>query len=146
MSSFGKTLKRIREAKGLPQREAARRIDMDHARFSRLENDRTGFNPTRETVEKIAQALEASEEERGELLAAAGRLDQEIESMARLASKRPAIAKLFRIIIRLSQDQIEELLKRVERDFPVVSEEPVSNVGIKRGSVAQLKTRKRPKS
>lgn len=146
VSSFGKILKRIREAKGLPQREAARRIDMDHARFSRLENDRTGFNPTRETVEKIAQALEASEEERGELLTAAGRLDQEIESMARLASSRPAIAKLFRIIIQLSQDQIEELLKRVERDFPAASEEAVSDVGIKRGNVARRKTRKRPKS
>lgn len=117
MSSFGKILKRIRSNKGLPQREAARRIGMDHARFSRLENDRTGFNPTRETVLKIAQALEVDEIERGELLEAAGRLDQEIEALARTASKRPALAKLLRIAAQLSSEQLEELLNNAEAIF-----------------------------
>lgn len=149
VTSFGNTLKRIREAKGLSQREVARRTDMDHARFSRLENDRTGFNPTRETVEKIAQSLEATEEERRELLAAAGRLDQEIESMAHIVSKHPAVAKLLRIIIRLSQNQIEELLRQVERNFPAASEETANDGGmqqIKKGSIAHRKTRSPSKS
>lgn len=141
--TFGKTLKRIREAKGLPQREVAGRIPMDYSRFSRLENDRSGFNPTHKTVEKIARALGATEEERGDLLAAAGRLDQEIEFMARIASKRPAVAKLLRIIVRLPQDQVEELLRQVERDFPAGPEESIHNVGIKRGSRARPKTRKK---
>ncbi len=115
--TFGETLKRVRASKGLPQREVARRIPMDYSRFSRLENDRIGFNPTRETVEKIARALEASPEERGELLAAAGRLDHEIESLARTASENPAIGSLLRIAVNLPPERLETLLSYAESNF-----------------------------
>jgi transcriptional regulator with XRE-family HTH domain len=115
--TFGETLKRIRASKGLPQREVARRIPMDYSRFSRLENDRTGFNPTRETVEKIARALGAGPEEHGELLAAAGRLDREIESLASVASENPAIGRLLRIAADLPPEKLEILLSYAETNF-----------------------------
>lgn len=115
--TFGKVLKHIRAGKGLSQREVARRIPMDYSRFSRLENDRLGFNPTRETIEKIVQALGASPEERGELLAAAGRLDTEVESLARIASRRPAVGKLLRVAVELPPEKIEELLNYVETNL-----------------------------
>lgn len=126
--TFGETLKRIRKHKEISQREVARRVGMDHARFSRLENDRTGFNPTRETVERIASALETNEDERNELLAAAGRLDKEIELIARAASKDPVVAKLLRLITKLSQDQVKKLLERIETDFSLSSKENVSDL------------------
>lgn len=115
--TFGEALRRIRLGKRLSQREVARRIPMDYSRFSRLENDRLGFNPTHETIEKIVRALEASQEERGELLAAAGRLDQEIESLARIASERPAIGRLLRAAVNLPPDKVEALLNYVEANF-----------------------------
>ena len=55
--SFGKTLQRIRRAKGKTQRQIANKMKMDYSYFSRLENDRFDSQPTRETVEKITQAL-----------------------------------------------------------------------------------------
>jgi transcriptional regulator with XRE-family HTH domain len=115
--TFGETLRHIRTDKGLSQREVARRIPMDYSRFSRLENDRLGFNPTHETIEKIVRALEASQEERRELLAAAGRLDKEIESLARIASERPAVGRLLRVVVDLPPDKVEALLSYVEANF-----------------------------
>jgi len=120
--TFGKALRRIRTDKGLSQREVARRIPMDYSRFSRLENDRLGFNPTRDTIEKIVRAIGASPEERGELLGAAGRLDTEVESMARLASERPAIGKLLRIAVGLTPEKIEALLNYAETELMEGSE------------------------
>lgn len=127
--TFGETLKRIRASKGLPQREVARRIPMDYSRFSRLENDRLGFNPTRETVEKIARALEADSQERGELLAAAGRLDREIESLARTATEHPAIRRLLHIAVNLPPEDLEILLSYAESNFGGVPKAGTKQVG-----------------
>lgn len=142
--TFGETLRQIRAGKGLSQREVARRIPMDYSRFSRLENDRLGFNPTRETVEKIARALGAAAEERGELLAAAGRLDQEAEALAQAASKHPAIGRLLSIAASLSSEDVERLLNYAETNFVASRETATSGKGssAKRGGSA---TRHRPR-
>lgn len=52
---IGANIKRIREAKGLSQKEVALSIKMDSAQYSRIENDKT--DPTFSTIEKISNAL-----------------------------------------------------------------------------------------
>ena len=115
--TFGKTLQRIRRAKGKTQRDVAQKIEMDYSYFSRLENDRFDSKPTRETIDKIAEALECTEEERGELLSSAGRIDEELERAARIASKKPAVGKLFRAVVHLPPDRVEEILEQVQSEL-----------------------------
>jgi transcriptional regulator with XRE-family HTH domain len=115
--TFGKTLQRIRREKGKTQRDVANIIEMDYSYFSRLENDRFESKPTRETVDKIAEALECTEEERGELLAAAGRIDEELEKATRIASERPAVGKLFRAVVNLPPERIAELVEEIQLEL-----------------------------
>ena len=114
--SFGNTLQQIRRAKGMTQREVAQKIGMDYSYFSRLENDRFDSKPTRDTIDKIAEALECSEEERGGLLAEAGRINQELEEAVRVASKRPELGQLFQAAVKLPPDKIDEILKQVNSE------------------------------
>jgi len=55
MIALNKTLKRVREAKGLSQKELAGLIDMAQAQYSRIESGKT--DPSFSAVVKIAQAL-----------------------------------------------------------------------------------------
>lgn len=114
--TFGQILRRIRRSKEMTQREVAQNIAMDYSYFSRLENDRFDSKPTRDTVDKIADALSCNEEERSELLAAAGRINEEIEQAARIASKDPVFGKLFRAVVRLPLDRVEEIADQVEAE------------------------------
>lgn len=111
--TFGKVLQKIRRSKGLTQREVAKKIDMDFSYFSRLENDRFDSKPTRETVDKIADALDCSESERDELMSAAGRITEEVE---RAANKNPEMIKLFRSAIQLPPEKIAQYAKKMEAD------------------------------
>lgn len=52
---IGANIKKVREAKGLSQKEVALSLKMDSAQYSRIENDKT--DPTFSTIEKIAKAL-----------------------------------------------------------------------------------------
>lgn len=115
--TFGKTLQRIRRAKGKTQRDVAQKIGMDYSYFSRLENDRFDSRPTRETIDKIADALECTDEERGELLSSAGRIDEELEKAARIASEKPTVGKLFRAVVHLPQDRVAEILEQVQSEL-----------------------------
>lgn len=114
--SFGKTLQKVRRSKGMTQRDVAASISMDHGYFSRLENDRFDYKPSRETVEKIAEALKCTEEERTELLTEANRIDQELEKMVIDARNRPEIKKLFRAAANLSREQIEKMISQAEEE------------------------------
>ncbi len=115
--TFGKTLQRIRRAKGVTQRDVAQKIGMDYSYFSRLENDRFDSKPTRETIDKIAEALECTEEERRELLSAAGRMDKELENAARIAGDQPKIGRLFRAVVKLPSEKIDEIMRKVEAEL-----------------------------
>ncbi len=55
MFSLKDTLKRVREAKGLSQKELAGSINMAQAQYSRIENGKT--DPSFSVVVKIAEAL-----------------------------------------------------------------------------------------
>jgi transcriptional regulator with XRE-family HTH domain len=105
--TFGTVLRRIRQSKGLTQRDIARRIDMDFAYFSRLETDRQNGLPTRTTVEKIAQAMQCTTTETAELLAASGRISAEMQA-------RPELRRLFRTAAQLPSSVLEELVQQAE--------------------------------
>lgn len=115
--SFGKTLQRIRRAKGKTQRQVADKMKMDYGYFSKLENDIFDSQPTRETIEKAAEALECSDEELGELLAAGGRVDRDLENATRIATEKPMVGKLFRSVIQLPTERVEAILKQVESEL-----------------------------
>lgn len=115
--SFGKTLQRIRRAKGKTQRQVADKMKMDYGYFSKLENDIFDSQPTRETIEKAAEALECSDEELGELLAAGGRVDRDLENATRIATEKPMVGKLFRSVIHLPTERVEAILKQVESEL-----------------------------
>ena len=115
--SFGKTLQRIRRAKGKTQRQVADKMKMDYGYFSKLENDIFDSQPTRETIEKAGEALECSDEELGELLAAGGRVDRDLENATRIATEKPMVGKLFRSVIHLPTERVEAILKQVESEL-----------------------------
>lgn len=52
---IGKNIKKIREAKGLQQKEVALSSKVDSGNYSRIENDKS--DPTLSTLVKIAKAL-----------------------------------------------------------------------------------------
>jgi transcriptional regulator with XRE-family HTH domain len=105
--TFGMVLRRIRLAKGLTQRVVARAIEMDFAYFSRLESDALASLPTRATIEKIADAMQCTATEKAELLAAAGRISEEMQ-------KRPELRRLFRTAAQLPPSVLEELVQDAE--------------------------------
>jgi len=114
--TFGKTLRRIRRIKDLSQRELAQKIPMDVTYLSRLETDGLESMPTKETIAKIAKALECTDTELGELLSSAGRITAEIESLSEIAKEKPLVGKLFRAAARLSPEKLEELISRFESE------------------------------
>ena len=115
--TFGQTLQKIRRTKDKTQRELAKAIEMDYSYFSRLENDRFDSKPTRETIDKIAAAMECNEEERNDLLTAAGRIDETLEKAAKQASENPKLANLFRSLPQLSNDKLDELWQHVQSEL-----------------------------
>jgi HTH-type transcriptional regulator, competence development regulator len=115
--TFGAVLQRVRRLKGKKQRDVARDIGMDFSYFSRLENDRFDSKPTRETVERIADALGCTPDERSELLAAAGRIDEEIERVALKAGENPTLREFFRSASQLSNDRLKEYLNQIKAEL-----------------------------
>lgn len=118
--SFGKTLQGIRRKKGKTQREIADLISMDYSYYSKLENDRLGSKPTRETVERISEALDCNDQEKNELLLSAGRTTEEFEQVARAVKEEPeksaSFNRLFKAALGLSPDKLEEIVKDVEEE------------------------------
>lgn len=104
----------------MTQRDVANNIPMDYSYYSKLENDRFDSNPTRETIDKIAKALDCTDEEKNDLLAAAGRATQEMEQAARVANANPEMRKplnkLFQAAINLSPERLDKIAKEVEKE------------------------------
>lgn len=106
-NTFGAVLRRIRQSKELTQRDVARIIAMDYAYFSRLESNDFKSLPTRATIEKIAAAMQCTAAEKAELLAAAGRVSEEMQA-------RPELRRLFRTAAQLPPGVLEELVQEAE--------------------------------
>jgi len=106
--TFGTVLRRIRQAKEMTQRKIAGAIGMDFSYFSRLETDAFTSLPTRETIEKIAGAMQCTEAETAELLAAAGRVSVEMQ-------ERPELRRLYRTVAQLPSSELEKLIAEAEK-------------------------------
>lgn len=115
--TFGKTLRRIRRTKDLSQRELALKIPMDVTYLSRLETDGLESTPVRETIDKIAKALDCTNAEYAELLSAAGRITAEIECINEIAKEKPIVGKLFQAAVRLSPEKLEEIISKFEYEI-----------------------------
>jgi HTH-type transcriptional regulator, competence development regulator len=111
---FGESLKRILETKHKTQKELADMIGVDYGYMSRLVSDKAPFRPSREFILKITQKLKCSESEKNELLKQAGRLDKEIEQIAKEAIDRPKLQSLFKSAPKLSEDQLDTINKKIE--------------------------------
>lgn len=90
---FGVLLKGLREARRVSQSKLAERADFDHSYVSRLESG--ARMPTRDAVERLAQALALSHVEEDGLLAAAGFLPRDVAS---LLSDEPVIGEVLDLL------------------------------------------------
>lgn len=108
--AFGPSLTRLRESRGLTQKQLAESGAIDPSTISRLESG--GRGPSREVVDRLAEALDASAEEHNVLLAAAGLLP---ENPAYLLGE-PDLARLSAVLsdARLTPFDRRTLLTYVE--------------------------------
>lgn len=72
MTGFGCVLRRIRNECGYSQAVLARMVGCDHSYINRLEHPDGKRMPSRQMVERIAEALRCTEPERQSLLVSAG--------------------------------------------------------------------------
>lgn len=107
MTTIGQRIREIRKSRNLTQRELADRVGLNFTYLSRIENDRLDADqtPREETLQKIADALEADTDE---LLLLARRIP---DSFRNRILARPG---MFRRILTLSDDDLERLLTEVE--------------------------------
>jgi transcriptional regulator with XRE-family HTH domain len=77
---FGPLLTQMRQARAMPQRTLAAAAGADASTISRIEKSERGVS--RELVDRLAEALDATTEDRLRLLQAAGFLPPLVESLA----------------------------------------------------------------
>lgn len=89
---FGPLLSAMRDERGLPKNQLAAAADLDPSTVTRLESGERG--PSREVVERLAKALDASSEELHGLLTAADLLPAE----AAILLDEPELARLSAVL------------------------------------------------
>lgn len=92
-AEFGALLKEYREARRVSQSKLAERADFDHSYVSRLESG--ARMPTRDAVERLAEALGLDQNAQDALLAAAGFLPRDVTS---LLADEPAIGEVLDLL------------------------------------------------
>jgi len=90
---FGALLKQYREARRVSQSKLAERAEFDHSYVSRLESG--ARMPTREAVERLAEAMGLEQSAQDALLAAAGFLPRDIIS---LLCDEPAVGEVLDLL------------------------------------------------
>ena len=112
--SFGEILKEIRAKRG-SVRKVAELLEIDFAYLSKLENDKVSFKPSRDFLNKVVEKLNCDEVEKNNLFSEAGRIDEEIEQAAQEVNLRPKLKTLFKAAPKLSEDDLDELNKRIQK-------------------------------
>jgi transcriptional regulator with XRE-family HTH domain len=77
--SFGKRLQEFRKSRHTSQRTLVELMCIDPAYLSRIENDRNGHTPNRETIERLAKVLKLTTEESDELHVLASKMPADID-------------------------------------------------------------------
>ena len=96
MSEFGPLLKHYRERANLSQAKLAGKAKFDHSYLSRLEQ--SARQPTRDAVERLADALKLSAAETDELVTAAGFVPASSFSLATVMDIRSRLIEALRVI------------------------------------------------
>ena len=108
-SSFGATVRRLREAKKIGLRKFAKEVGMSPTYLSKVERDE--FNPPSE--EKIRAIAAALGQDADELLALAGRLSSDL---ADIIQRHPReMATFLRAANGLSADEMQHLAEEAQR-------------------------------
>lgn len=138
MPTLGKTIRRLRKAKGLTQRELASQVGINFTYLSKIENDRLerGQSPKEETLELFARALDTNVES---LCLLAGKVPQ---SIARRVLKHPDVfggstwldAEAFRRLLRgLDEEEkrgVEEALGRANNFLQGVLDSLATHIAV----------------
>jgi transcriptional regulator with XRE-family HTH domain len=112
MTPFARALRAAREKRGISQSKLADRADLCHSYVSRLESGQR--NPSRETVDLIADALGMPDGEREALLASAGFTDETAPRDPLLLDVQVALgrndetARMLRLVIGAMLDASRE--------------------------------------
>ena len=104
--TFGQTLRSLRRALPLTQRDLAAKVGIDFTYLSKLENDRDA-PPGEDTIRRLALALHSDAEY---LLAAAGKMPPELKQRA---TNDPRFAMLLRRLADLPEAQLDDVYKEV---------------------------------
>ena len=94
----------------LSQRKLAAKSGVNYVTINRIIKDEK-IRTTSETIRKLANGLGCSEEEHDEMLTAARRIPEALETRF---DESPKAAQLFRRISELDTEAIDELLKVLE--------------------------------
>lgn len=90
--TFGETVRELRKARGLNQRDLAGHADIDFTYLSKIENNRME-PPSEEVIRRVAEALDADADE---LIVLAGKfpsdLAQELKTPERVKALRRSLA------------------------------------------------------
>ncbi len=113
---FGVQLKLFREQRRVSQSKLAERAEFDHSYVSRLESG--ARMPTREAVEKLAEALDLARPEHDALLAAAGFLPRDISS---LLSDEPVIGEVLDVL--QNEEVPAEYRERLRQQLHLLAEQ-----------------------
>jgi len=92
-TEFGALLKSLREKRNVSQSKLAERAEFDHSYISRLESG--ARMPTREAVDRLAEAMDLLQPQKDSLLAAAGFLPRDITS---LLKGEPVIGEILDLL------------------------------------------------
>lgn len=108
--SFGASLRELRRAAGISQRELASRVDVDFSYISKLENDRLP-PPSADTVVRICEALGVPPER---LLSLTGKIPSDVQQTV---SASPAAQGFLREAQRfgLTEDEWSRLSRHLHQ-------------------------------
>ena len=109
--SLSEIILKLLQKYGLSQRKLAEKSGVNYVTINRILNDYR-FDVTSETIDKLANGIGCTDEERYELHQAAGRVPEEVET--KFGESQQA-ARLFRRITRMDTEEIEDLLKMLEQ-------------------------------
>ena len=108
--TLSELLLRLLQKYHLSQRKLADKSGVNYVTINRIINDEK-IRTTSETIRKLANGLGCSEKEHDEMLTAARRIPEALETRF---DESPNAAQLFRRISELDTEAIDELLKVLE--------------------------------
>jgi transcriptional regulator with XRE-family HTH domain len=107
--SFGQTIRRLREAKGITLRKLAELLDVSPTFLSKIERDEPGSRPSEERIAVLAKLLD---QDADEFLALAGRVSTELQQI--ILSQPKTYASFLRKAKDLPPQAVEEATRNLD--------------------------------